>query len=111
MSDISREERVSRALCAVRAEIDDRALRRALDRLGERERVQGWLAWTLRPAALATAAALLVVSAGTTLWWVGADSERSSLTDQVLDAAGWVGVADLEAGVTQDAASDSGAIR
>jgi hypothetical protein len=111
MSDTSRDdERLTRGLSAVSAEPDDRALRLALERLSARERVPGWLAFALRPAALAAAAALLVVSAGASVYWVAATMERTSLTEQVLDSAGTLSITDLDPGTGSGAAADSGAM-
>jgi anti-sigma factor RsiW len=112
MSGTSREdENLTRALSAVRAEPDDRALRLALDRLKSRERVPAWLAWTLRPAALAAAAGLLVVSVGASVFWVATTMERTSLTEQALDSVGTLNIADLDPGATTGAAADSGAMQ
>ena len=104
------EARLSRLLHTVGAEPDDRAWRLATERLAAREDAPRWLAWTLRPAALAGAAALLVVTVATSLWWV-ADSDRTSVADQVLAAGGASQSSVLDVDDATGAVNDSGSLQ
>jgi len=102
------DERLSRLLRSVAAAPGDAAWSRAMARLRTEESAPSWLAWALRPAALATAAGMLVCVAGAALWWNAQRDDTSLLAQQVLAAGG---ASDTELSVTlgSSAASDSGA--
>src|SRR5438876_6444523 len=89
------EARLTRLLAAVGAEYDERAWHRARAALAARDEAPRWLTWALRPAALATAAGLLVVSAGTSAWWL-ADANRATVAAQVLAAGGATSATDFD---------------
>ena len=80
------------------------------DRLSARGEVPAWLAWALRPAALAAAAALLVVSVGTSVWWLESVS-RQNVAEQLLAAGGANTTADFEVDLPSGAVNDSGAMQ
>jgi hypothetical protein len=77
------DETLARLLAARRAAADPATRARAIERVRGGLRAPGavepvWLAWLGRPAALATAASLLVVSLGAGVWLAGRPS--SSVT-------------------------------
>ena len=90
------DERLSRWLRAVSAEPDDRALRLALARIGAEPDAPRWLAWVMRPAALGTAALLLVFTTSISWWWLESGVDRTSLSDQVMAAADASSAPDLD---------------
>ncbi|HTM57078.1 MAG TPA: hypothetical protein VL123_01545 [Candidatus Udaeobacter sp.] len=104
------EARLGRLLRTVGAESDDRAWSRARARLSARDEVPSWLSWALRPAALAAAAALLVVSVGTSVWWLEGAS-RQNVAEQLLAAGGANTSADFEVDLPSGAVNDSGAMQ
>ena len=80
-------------------------------RLSAEESPPGWLAWAMRPVALATAAGLLVCAAGASFMWMGSRSESSALAQQVLAAGGAGESTDLGVTINPSAAGDSGALQ
>ena len=81
MNDLEREEyRLVRLLGAVRAEADPAVLTRARTRLAAEAEVPRIFAWLGTPAALVTACALLLVSAGVSFTLLGGDSPSRDTT-------------------------------
>jgi hypothetical protein len=105
------DERLSRLLRSVHAAPGDAAWSRAMARLSVEESAPGWLAWAMRPMALATAAALLVCAAGASFMWVGSRSGSSALAQQVLAAGGASESTDLGVTLNASATGDSGALQ
>ena len=105
------DERLTRLLRAVHAAPGDAAWSRAMARLHDEESAPGWLAWAMRPMALATAAGLLVCAAGASFMWVDSRSDASALAQQVLAAGGAGESADPGVTITSSAAGDSGALQ
>jgi hypothetical protein len=95
-NDDFEDPRLSRLLRSVTAEPDDTAFHLALARLAAANQPPRWLAWVLRPAALGTAAILLVCTAGASYWWLNRGVDNSSLSDSVMAAAGASSQPDLD---------------
>jgi len=109
MSEID-DQRLSRLLRSVQAAPGDAAWARAMARMKTEESAPRWLAWVIRPAALAMAAGLLVCAAGASVWW-SASSDSSALAQQVLAAGGANDGSDLGFTPEPGAARDSGDIQ
>lgn len=113
------ESKLARLLAASQAPADDAPLRRALAQLAARDAEPAWLRWLARPAALATACALLVVSVSASAWLLRAPSATSATggaleTSEVI--AGLIGEDGSFGLVASDAgeagpSSDSGGVR
>jgi hypothetical protein len=102
------EERLSALLRSVSTEPDSAAWSLAIGRLRASDQPPRWLAWALRPAALGTAAALLLCSTAASWWLLQSGSERANLSDQVMAAAGASTAPDLDLG-NLDSSSPAGA--
>lgn len=113
-NDELENQRLTNLLRAVQAEPDDAALRLAMARLAAADLPPRWLAWALRPVALGAAAALLICTATVSFWWLRAGVETTSLSDQVMAAAGASSAPDLDArdnAAPAGASTDSGTIQ
>lgn len=114
------ESRLARLLAASQAPADDAPLTRALARLAERDRLSerepAWMRWLARPAALAAACALLVMSVSASAWLlrdpspVAESSEGSELIAGLIGEDGSFGLVASDAGISS-AESDSGGER
>jgi hypothetical protein len=106
------DEQLTRLLRSIEAAPGDAAWASARARIEARESAPPWLAWALRPAALAAAAAgLLICAAGASIWIVGARGDRATLAQQVLAAGGASESPDLGLTPGPSAASDSGSLQ
>lgn len=89
------DRRLERTLAAVHAAADPAPLARALARLAERDaRAQlepAWVRWLSRPAALAAAGALLVMSVSASLWIVRDTSDAAAPSLSADPIAGLLG--------------------
>ncbi|MGH7740704.1 MAG: hypothetical protein ACRENS_01630, partial [Candidatus Eiseniibacteriota bacterium] len=101
----------SQLLRSVEAAPGETAWARARARIEAQESAPPWLAWALRPAALAAAAGLLICTAGASIWIVGARTESTTLAQQVLDAGGASESAELGVTLNPVAAGDSGSLQ
>lgn len=98
---------------AVRAEADPATLARVYARLAARSAEPAWLRWLARPAALATSAALLVLSAVAGNALLGdsqsTGSEGTLAAAELLGEDGSYGLA-IDEGEADNSASDSGTV-
>ena len=98
---------------AVRAEADPATLARVYARLAARSAEPAWLRWLARPAALATSAALLVLSAVAGSALLGdspsASGEGTLAAAELLGEDGSYGLV-IDEGEADDSASDSGRV-
>lgn len=104
------DEQLSRLLRSAQAAPGDAAWARAMARMRTEESAPRWLAWVMRPAALAMAAGLLVCAAGASVWW-SVSSDSSALAQQVLAAGGANDSSDLGITLALGTPSDSGDIQ
>ncbi len=113
------ESKLTRLLAASQAPADDAPLIRALAQLARREREPAWAGWLARPAALAAACALMVVSVTASAWLLRASGQARTTSD-ALDSseviAGLIGEDGSFDLVASDEASggtwsDSGGVR
>jgi hypothetical protein len=105
------DEQLTRLLRATQAAPGDAAWARALARMSAEDSAPSWLAWAMRPVALATAAGLLVCAVGVSAWWIGSRSDSNALAQQVLAAGGAGESADLGVTLNPSATGDSGALQ
>jgi len=105
------DEQLTRLLRAIQAAPGDAAWAKAMARITEEESAPPWLAWVMRPVALATAACMLVCAVGISTWWIGARSDSNALAQQVLAAGGASESADLGVTLNPSSTSDSGALQ
>jgi hypothetical protein len=109
----SEDDRLDALLSTVKAEPEAWMMTRVRARLVAEE--PRWAAWLMRPAALATSAALLVVALGGTLLVLQTTepaTEVASLTDALLTEHGAVTASELGASSAgAEAASDSGSLQ
>jgi len=114
MNELEREEaRIARLLGAVRAEADPAVLTRARARIAASAEVPRVFAWLGTPAALVTACALLVASAGVSFTVL--NGETSSTHDTTLIAAligddGTYGIPTTATTATDVSVTDSGGV-
>jgi hypothetical protein len=105
------EERVSELLRRASAAPGDRAWALALERIAAEDEAPPWLAWALRPLAIAAAAALCAFAIGLSLWWASDATSNDNVVQQVLAAGGVAESTDLGITLVAQAANDSGTFR
>lgn len=105
------DEQLTRLLRSIEAAPGDAAWARALARIEAQETAPRWLAWAIRPAALAAAAGLLICAAGACVWIAGGRADSTTLAQQVLAAGGASESTDLGVTINSSAAGDSGTLQ
>lgn len=114
--DERNDERIGRLLAASRASANPAVLARVRSRLAARESSVGMLAFLGRPAALATACALLVVSATVSFAIVRSERQTAattsnSLVSALLDDDGTYGMPTAATVADATTLSDSGEVQ
>jgi hypothetical protein len=105
------DEQLTQLLRATQAAPGDAAWAKALAHMRSEDSAPPWLAWAMRPVALATAAGMLMCAVGVSVWWIGSRSDSNALAQQVLAAGGASESADLGVTLNPTATRDSGTLQ